>query len=240
MKGQWTIPSVAIAASGFVASIALVQCIAEDYPPDQSVLEETGKPRTRYHAEFPAVKFRAGSPDAEIAPALLAEIADHAWTIEEVVDVLWIYNINCCDMGGFDGVTSMSESPVSNLVKRLYWGIACGVAAMLLNLGSPFVVTPLFVKLGIDPMSNLSGFGAGMGLGILIFEGTLFCGLGGLIAGIAVKGKPAITITMGGLLLADIHMMSFSVRVYSACAIAQFACVFLLYRLYSVAVDEIR
>jgi hypothetical protein len=126
----------------------------------------------------------------------------------------------------------MSEFPVSNLEKRLFWGIACGAGAMLLSFCVPLLSLILLAKIGVDPQlpnqQNQQGPYAGMGFGILLFAGVFFCGLVGLIAGLVRPGVQGAAISTGGLFLADILLMVVATRLFFVSAAVKVACVILI------------
>lgn len=105
----------------------------------------------------------------------------------------------------------MSEFPVSNLEKRLFWGIGCAVAAMVLNLGTPLVL----MMLGITPQwPTQQGPLGGMGIGILLAVGIVLSGSAGFVAGLMRPGSQAVIMTLICLVLVDVCMMATSMLLY--------------------------
>ena len=106
---------------------------------------------------------------------------------------------------------SESEFPVSNLEKRIFWGIACAVSGMLLNVGLPLLLAGAGIALAGPPQQKP---GDAVAIAILLIVGILFSGSAGFIAGLVRPGAQAFKITLICLLLVDICMILASIWLY--------------------------
>ncbi len=109
----------------------------------------------------------------------------------------------------------MSEFPVANLEKRLLWGMACGVCAVLLNIGPPLLLLGLRIAPTFPSQPGPIG---GLGVAILLILGILVSGLVGCVAGLVRPGRPAVMTTLICLALEDICMMAVVPALYAICA----------------------
>ena len=106
---------------------------------------------------------------------------------------------------------SKSEFPVSNLEKRIFWGIACSVSGLLLNVGLPLMLAALGVLLPGPPQQRPVNGGT---IVVLLIGGILFSGAAGFVAGLARPGAQAVKITLICLVLVDICLVFASIWLY--------------------------